>query len=507
LGSLDIKGQKKMNTPQGDTEGILKSMHMLINGEWVEAQEREVFEIENPAKRLAIASVPRARARDVDDAVDAAEAAFPRWRRIPPRERGKALSKIANELIENSETIAQILAEETGNAIRTQSRPEVGVTAEIFQFFSGLGSELKGETVPISSAMLNYTVREPLGVVGAIIPWNAPLALAALKIAPALLAGNTVVLKTAESAPLAVLLLAEICNQHLPKGAINVLTGFGLECGAPLMAHSKVRKLTFTGSTATGKSIMESAAKKISPVSLELGGKSPNIVFPDVDEDWVVDGAIAAARIYRQSQSCTTGSRLFIHESIFESFLDKLVKKLSSLKIGDPLEEDTDVGCLASETQFNRVCSYIKEGLNHPSAKILTGGLPDLDGPLSEGYFLKPTIFTGISNDFRLAREEIFGPVICAIPWSTEDEVINMANDSEYGLGAFIWTRDIGRALRTAHSIDSGFVQINQGLGQFPGQSYGGMKKSGIGSEYSLESMIESYTTRKTVNINVNTPE
>jgi betaine-aldehyde dehydrogenase len=369
-----------------------------------------------------------------------------------------------------------------------------------------LGGELKGETIPLGEQMLSYTRREPIGVVGAIIPWNAPVLLGALKIAPALCAGNTIVLKAAEDAPLGVLLMAEICQGFLPPGVLNVLTGLGEECGAPLAEHPSVRKLSFTGSTEIGKLIMRSAADRIVPVSLELGGKSPSIVYPDANEDWVADGVIAAMRFTRQSQSCTAGSRLFLHANIFESFLDKLRSRTAALKIGDPLDEATDIGSIINEKQFRKVCAYIDEGIRRKDARLVFGGLPPTEGPLSEGYFTVPTVFADSSNDWRLAREEIFGPVLVAIPWREEADAIRMANDSHYGLAAYVWTHDIGTALRTAHAIESGWVQVNQGLGQQPGHSYGGYKQSGIGREFSLEGMLDSFTQRKNVTVNLNTP-
>jgi acyl-CoA reductase-like NAD-dependent aldehyde dehydrogenase len=357
------------------------------------------------------------------------------------------------------EELARTIALETGNALRTQARSEARLSADIFRYFGGLGGELKGETIPLGEHVLSYTRREPIGVVGAIIPWNAPVLLGALKIAPALCAGNTLVLKASEDAPLGVvLLMAEVCQEFLPPGVLNILTGLGEECGAALAQHPGVRKLSFTGSTEVGKLIMRAAADRIVPVSLELGGKSPAIAYQDADEDWVVDGVIAGMRFTRQSQSCTAGSRLFLHADIFDSFL------------------------------------------------VVFGGLPPNDGPLSEGYFALPTVFADTSNDWRLAREEIFGPVLVAIPWRDDADAIRMANDSHYGLAAYVWTHDIGSALRTAHAVESGWVQVNQGLGQQPGHSYGGYKQSGIGCEFSIEGMLDSYTQRKNVTVNLNTP-
>ena len=481
----------------------LRKAQMLIGGKWVDAASGQTFVVEDPAHRAPIAEVPRGRAEDVDRAMKAAAEAFPAWSRTPPRERGRILARIADALEARVEELARTIALETGNAIRTQSRPEAKNTIDIFRYFSGLGGELKGDTIPLGENVLCYTRREPLGVVGAIIPWNAPVLLAAVKIAPALCAGNTMVMKAAEDAPLGVLLLAEVCQQYLPPGVLNLLTGFGEECGGPLANHPTVRKLSFTGSTEVGKIVMRAAADRIVPISLELGGKSPSIVFPDANEDWVLDGIVAAMRFSRQSQSCTAGSRLFLHRDIFDSFLDGLGRKVKALKIGDPLDEASDIGTIINEKQFNKVCKYVEEGLKQRTGRVVIGGLPPKEGPLSEGYYAIPTIFANAANDWRLAREEIFGPVLVAIPWTDEADAIRMANDSHYGLAAYVWSHDIGKALRTAHAIESGWVQVNQGLGQSPGHSYGGYKQSGIGREFSLEGMLDSYTQGKNVTVNL----
>jgi acyl-CoA reductase-like NAD-dependent aldehyde dehydrogenase len=452
---------------------------MLIDGKWTGSASGAVLSVENPAKRQPIADIPRGAPEDVDRGVQAAQKAFPAWSKVPPRQRGRMLLRIAEALESRIEEMARTIALETGNALRTQARPEATLTADIFRYFGGLVGELKGETIPLGEHVLSYTRREPLGVVGAIIPWNAPVLLGALKIAPALCAGNTLVLKAAEDAPLGMLLMAEICQEFLPPGVLNVLTGTGEECGGPLAVHPAIRKLSFTGSTEVGKIIMRAAAERIVPASLELGGKSPSIVYPDADEDWVVDGVIAGMRFTRQSQSCTAGSRLFLHADIFDSFLDKLRTKTEAFKIGDPLDESSDIGAIINEKQFRKVCGYVDDGLNRKDARLVFGGLPPKEGPLSEGYFAIPTVFADTSNDWRLAREEIFGPVLVAIPWRDEDDAIRMANDSHYGLAAYVWTHEIGSGLRAAHAIESGWVQVNQGLGQQPGHSYGGYKQSG----------------------------
>jgi betaine-aldehyde dehydrogenase len=489
---------------QAKTE--MRHAKMLIGGSWVNAMSGATLTVENPGKRQPIADIPRGDHADVDGAVEAASRAFPAWSKVAPRDRGRMLLKIAEAMEARVEEMARTIALETGNAIRTQARGEARLSADIFRYFGGLAGELKGETIPLGEHVLSYTRREPLGVVGAIIPWNAPVLLGALKIAPALCAGNTLVMKAAEDAPLGVLLMAEICQEFLPPGVLNVLTGLGEEAGAALSQHPKIMKLSFTGSTEVGKLIMRAAADRIVPVSLELGGKSPSVVYPDADEDWVVEGVIAGMRFTRQSQSCTAGSRLFLHADIFDSFLDKLKAKTTAMKLGDPLDEETDIGATINNKQFAKVCGYVEDGLKRKDARLVFGGLPPKEGPLSEGYFALPTVFADTSNDWRLAREEIFGPVLVAIPWRDEEDAIRMANDSHYGLAAYVWTHDIGSALRTAHAIESGWVQVNQGLGQAPGHSYGGYKQSGIGREFSLEGMLDSFTQRKNVTVNLNTP-
>jgi len=484
--------------------GKTKNRHlMLINGTPAQSSDGRYIDIENPANRSVIGEVPRATHADVDTAVRAAAAAFATWRMVAPRERGRLLLRIADAVEAEVESIARTVALETGNAIRTQARPEVKGTADVLRYFGGVAGEVKGETVPLGEHVLSYTRREPIGVVGGIVPWNAPVVLGTLKIAMAVAAGNTLVLKAAEDAPLGLLRVAQLCNEHLPPGVVNLLTGYGEECGAALAQHPLVRKLSFTGSTEVGKLIMHAAADRIVPVSLELGGKSPAIVFPDADDARTVDGVISGMRVTRQGQSCTAGSRLFIHRSIFESFLAKLAAKLATLKIGDPSDEATDMGAIINRKQFDRVCSYIEDGLGQKEARLVLGGLPPATGPLAQGYFVQPTVFADVSNDWRIAREEIFGPVMVAIPWEDERDAIRMANDSHYGLAAYVWTHDIAKALNTAHAIESGWIQINQGLGQSPGHSYGGFKQSGIGREYSLEGMLDSFTQRKSVTVNL----
>ncbi|MDQ2952310.1 MAG: aldehyde dehydrogenase family protein [Chloroflexota bacterium] len=494
------------SAPSGSrTEGEeAKQEKMFIGGEWVSSADGRTFDVETPARRgEVIAKVPRSGAADVDRAVKAAQKAFPAWRAMAPRERGRLLLRIADDVDASVEELARLLAAETGNAIRTQSRPEAQRVADLFRYFGGLGGELKGETIPLGENWFSYTRREPLGVVAAIVPWNVPILIAAWKVAPALIAGNTVVLKPSANAPLATLAFARICAKHLPKGVLNVITGTGDEVGTPLAEHPGIAKISFTGNTETGKAILRLAADRIIPVTLELGGKSPQILFPDADDDKTADGVIDAMRFARQGQSCTAGSRLFVHESVFDSFMERLAAKLEKLKVGDPLDENSDMGAIVSRQQFERVVGYIEEGTHAQGARTVTGGVPPKDGPLAQGYYIQPTVFANPRNDWRLAREEIFGPVLVAIPWSDEAEVIRMANDTHYGLAAYVWCRDISKALRTAHAVDAGWVQINGGGGQIVGQPYGGYKESGLGRENSLEGMLDGFTQRKSVTINL----
>ena len=486
-----------------DTTGIRRE-RMFIGGEWVGSAGDRTFSVETPAQRgKVIAEVSRGTAEDVDRAVRAAAAAFPAWRSVAPRDRGRLLQRIADDVEARVDELARTLASETGNAIRTQARPEAKSVADVFRYFGGLGGELKGETIPLGEGYLSYTRREPYGVVAAIVPWNVPILIAAWKIAPALVAGNTVVLKPSANAPLAVLELARICAAHLPKGVLNVVTGTGGEIGTPLAEHPLVAKISFTGHTETGKSVLRQAADRLVPVTLELGGKSPQILFPDADDERTVDGVIAAMRFARQGQSCTAGSRLFLHRKVYDRFLERLAAKLGTFKVGDPLDEANDIGAIVSGQQFENVTGYIGDGIGQQGARTVVGGLPPKDGPLAEGYYIEPTVIANVSPDWRVAREEIFGPVLVAIPWTDEAEVLRLANETHYGLAAYVWCRDIGKALRAAHAIDAGWVQVNQGLGQLVGQPYGGFKQSGMGRENSLEGMLEGYTQRKSITVNL----
>jgi aldehyde dehydrogenase (NAD+) len=486
-----------------DSDAAVPPRHlMLVGRDRVEALDGGWRDITSPALRgRVIAQVPEGGAADVDRAVQAARTAFPAWRDQHFVGRQRALLRIADAIEARGEELARITALDTGNALRTQARPEVATLVDLFRYFGGVAGEAKGTTLPAGAAQLQYTRREPLGVVGAILPWNSPLMIAGFKVPAALAAGNTIVLKAAEDAPLSVLLLAEICAEHLPAGALNVITGTGQRAGAALVEHLGVDKISFTGSTEVGRGIARRAADRLAHVSLELGGKNPSIVFPGEVTDELIDGLLMSTRVHRQGQSCTAGSRLFLHRDVQDEVLAKLSARLRSLNVGDPLDEASDIGAVINEHQFDAIEEYLREGLDNPSLRVEVGGLAPTEGPLAEGYYHLPTLFSGGDNTFRLAREEIFGPVVVAIPWTEVDEVVAMANDSAYGLAAYVWSTDINQALTTAHRLEAGWVQVNQGGGQVIGQSYGGYKQSGLGREVSLDGMLTGFTQTKQINV------
>ena len=489
-------------TAAADLARRLSGNH-FIGGRLVAAISGETFAVVDPATGEEIGRAANGSSADVDAAVDIAEQAQKEWARMPARARGKLLSQCAIRLQEHAEEIARLLALESGKAIRTESRPEASVVADCFTFYGGLAGELKGETIPFSPTMMTLTQYEPIGVVGAIIPWNAPLLLMAFKIAPALAAGNTVVVKSAEEAPLAALRVIEILSQVLPAGVVNILSGFGPECGAPLVSHPKVRKVTFTGSVETGKHVARAAADKLIPVTLELGGKSPMIVMDDADLEKAVEGAVAGMRFTRQGQSCTAASRMFVHEAIVDAFAEKVADKVNAMKMGDPLDEETDIGTIISQGQFDRVHSYIRLGEQEAGVNIRRLSAVPSDPRFKKGFFVQPVVFTGIGNDHQVAREEIFGPVTCIIPFKNYEEVIEQANDSDFGLAATIWTKSLKVAMDATQRLQAGLVQVNQNIVAQPGLSYGGIKQSGLGKEASLEAMLEHFAHKKTIIINL----
>lgn len=496
-----MKLQTTIDTPGRD----VSDWPMLIGGEWVESVSGEWRDVVTPARAdQVLARAPEGTAADLDKAVETATAALPAWRALHFRERGSLLLRIADALEEQAEEFALLTAQDTGNALRTQARPESAALVSLFRYFGGVAGEFKGTVLPAGDDQLQYTRLEPLGVVGAILPWNSPLMIAGMKLPAALAAGNTLVVKPAEDAPLTILKLAQVMSQFLPPGVLNVVTGAGETVGAAISEHPGIHKVSFTGSSEVGRMVGATAGGRLAHQSLELGGKSPNIVCPSAAEPDVIEataeGVLMAMRFSRQGQSCTAGSRLFLHEDVHDKFLEVLVDKVSALKVGDPLAEETDMGAIISRSQYEQVLDYIEDGKAQPGVRVALDLSLDVPEGL-EGYYQGPTILAGVSNDWRVAREEIFGPVLVVIPWTDEDEVARMANDSHYGLAAFVWSRDIDEALGLAHRIESGWVQVNQGGGQVVGQSYGGYKASGIGREFSIEGAIEGFTQTKQINV------
>jgi aldehyde dehydrogenase (NAD+) len=474
----------------------------FIGGRFVASLSGKTFAVVNPATGIEIGRAAEGDAADVDAAVADAERAQKAWAKTPSRKRGALVGQCAAILREHTEELARLIALETGKALRTESRVEAQVVADIFDFYGGLGGELKGESVPFAPNVLSVTVREPLGVVGAIIPWNVPMLLMALKVAPALVAGNTVVVKSAEEAPLTVLRICELLNRILPPGCFNMLSGFGPECGAPLVAHPLVKKVTFTGSVDVGRIVSQAAAKKLVPVTLELGGKSPMIVFEDCDFEKTVLGAVTSMRFTRQGQSCTAASRIYVERPIFDKFVAALAAKVDAMVMGDPLDEATDIGTIISTEQFDKVRGFIEEGLATAGATGHACSAMPTDPALKKGLFIRPHIFTGLSNDSRLVQEEIFGPVTVVFPFDDAEAVLAAANGTEYGLAASLWTNNLKVGLDLAHRLEAGLVQINQNLVVQANLSYGGVKSSGLGKEASLESMLEHFMHKKTIMVN-----
>lgn len=463
---------------------------------------KAALDVLNPATGLVLGQAAASDADETAAAIASAKAAQIAWAQVPARTRGKQVAAAARAVLENAELIAQVLARETGKAIRTECRGEVAVAADIIEFYGNLGSELKGQTVPFHPRMLTMTTREPLGVVAAIVPWNVPLVLFALKVGPALVAGNSVVVKSSEEAPFATSLMAEIMMRHLPAGVLNVINGTGPECGTALTGHADIAKITFTGSEEVGEAIYKVGAARLIPVSLELGGKSPMIICQDADLEKAVAGAVSGMRFTRQGQSCTAASRIYVHDSLMDAFMQRLATALDALVIGDPLDEATDIGTIINARQMARINEYIASADATPGATVRRfGRLPDHDA-LSRALYAQPTILTGLQHDHPCVMEEIFGPVAVVQGWADYDAVIDLANSTRYGLAASVWTRNLSVALDSTARLNAGYVQVNQNLTIQPNVSYGGFGRSGLGKEASLEAMLDHFTRSKTVVMN-----
>jgi len=478
---------------------MIQKYQMYISGEWTDSVSGETFESIDPYTGEAWAEFPSANAQDVDKAVGAARNAFDGpWGKTLPTERSRIMRQIADAIGRNVDHLAQIETRDNGKLIREMSG-QVKSLVNYYHYFAGAADKIQGEVIPVDKpTMLNYTLREPVGVVGAIVPWNSPLLLMSWKLAPALAAGCTMVVKPAEQTPASALEFARLVIEQsdLPKGVINIVTGLGERAGAALARHPGLDKLAFTGSSETGKLVAKSAAGNHTRVTLELGGKSPNIVFEDAQIENAVSGIIRGI-FSATGQSCIAGSRLLVQQTILEPLLEKLAERTRKIKLGDPQSPDTEMGPIAFKEQLDKVKYYCQKGLEE-GGKLLVGGRQPAGEGLAHGYFFEPTIFRDVTNTMTIAREEIFGPVLCVIPFQKEEDAIAIANDTAYGLGAGIWTQNIQRAHRMARAIRAGTVWINNYRTLSFASPFGGFKASGYGREGGLEALRE-YTQVKSV--------
>ena len=476
---------------------------MLIGGQWVEPASGKTFDTINPSTGEVLARVAEGDAEDMNRAVAAARKAFESgpWPRLTPSQRGHLLWKVAELIEKNAEELAQLETLDNGKPIKYSRASDVPLTADHFRYFAGWATKLEGNTMPVSIPnMFTYTLREPMGVVGQIIPWNFPLQMASWKLAPALACGNTVILKPAEQTPLTALRLGElICESGFPEGVVNIVPGFGETAGAALAAHPDVDKLAFTGSTEVGKKILQASVGNLKRVTLELGGKSPNIIFPDADMKYAVRGAMNAI-FFNQGQVCTAGSRLFVHKSVYDSVLSGLTDNARKMKLGPGIDPNTDLGPLVSQEQLERVTGYIETG-KREGAKATTGG-ERAGKELAKGYFVQPTVFDNVHDDMTLAREEIFGPVVVALPFENLEEVAARANRSIYGLAAGVWTSDVKKVHKMAAALKAGVIWVNTYNMFDAAAPFGGYKQSGYGREMG-HAVLDAYTQIKTVWINL----
>ncbi len=469
---------------------------MFIDGDWVEARDGDRFDTIDPATGAVLASVPSGTEADVDRAVAAARRVFdegPWGMRVPERERARVLLRTAELVRAERDRLAELEVRDCGKPL-AEARADIDEVAFMFEYYGGWATKISGDVPPVGPDALSLVVKEPVGVCGLIVPWNYPMLMASQKVAPALATGCTVVLKPAEQTPLTALELARLLAEAgLPAGACNVVTGFGPTAGAPLVAHPDVDKISFTGSKEVGKIVMREASEGLKRVTLELGGKSPNIVFADADFDAAIAGTCAGI-FANQGEVCSAGSRVFVERPVFERALEAMALQVADIRLGSGLHPDTTMGPLVSKEQQERVESYLAVGREEGATLAAQGRRPD-DPALAGGYFVPPAIFVDVDHSMRIAREEIFGPVMALLPFDDVDQVVGLANDTEYGLAAAIWTRDLTKALRTARAVRAGVVWINDSQPAPSEAVWGGFKQSGIGRElgpYALDAYLET---------------
>src|SRR5215213_7618899 len=480
----------------------MTTQSLLIDGQHRPSSDGSLMDVINPATEEVIATVPSATEADVDAAVAGARAALNGpWARLSARDRGRILWKLGDLLMARVDEIARLETLHNGKPIFESRHIEVPAAAECFQYYAGWADKVHGETIPVKGNYLAYTLREPVGVVAAIVPWNFPLLLTAWKVAPALACGNTVIIKPASQTPLTALALAEIAHEvGIPRGVLNIITGPGSKVGQMIVEHPGIDKIAFTGDTSTGKGIMKGSADSLKKITLELGGKSPNIVFPDADLDAAVRGATTGI-FYGKGEVCAAGSRLLVDKSIKNEFIDKVAARAKKMAPGDPLDPKTRLGAISSKKQLEGDLRYIEIAKQEGATLVAGGARADIG--TGKGYFLQPTVFDGVTPEMTIAREEIFGPVLAAIEFADIDEAIARANDSNYGLAAAVWTKDIKKAHYVARKLQAGTVWINTYNVYDTAAPFGGYKQSGFGREMSVHA-LEHYTQVKSVWVDLN---